>query len=181
MFADQSVPKFCCDLPSQWTMGPNPWIGLSADEFKGALRWVTGSPQRPVDYRCPFCRKPADKVGMHAVSCPISGAAAREHYVVRDLHAHLWREAGCTTEKERSLAAFPGLRPADILVHNLFPSRPAAIDFTLWTRLQDNVDELDQAVRYKRRQYTAPCESEGWLFKPWGLTPTAACTPGHAP
>ena len=33
---------------------------------------------------------------------------------------------------------------------------------------QDNVDELDQAVRYKRRQYTAPCESEGWLFKPWG-------------
>ena len=132
-------------------MGLNPWTGLSADEFKSALRWVTGSPQRPVDYRCSFCRKPADKMGVRAISCPISGAAAREHYVVKDLRARLWREAGCTTDKERSPAAFPGLRPADILVHNLFPSRPAAIDFTLWTRLQDNADELDQAVRYKRR------------------------------
>ena len=87
-------------------------------------------------------------------------------------------EAGCTTEKERSPAAFPGLRPADILVHNLFLSRPAAINFKLWTRLQDNVDELDQAVRYKRRQYTAPCESEGWLFKPWGADTHGGLHPG---
>jgi len=92
---------------------------------------------------------------------PNFGGCSERALVIRDLHADLWREAGCAPEKERSPAAFPGLRPADILVHNLFPSRPTAIDFTLWTRLQFTVDELDQAVRYKRRQYTAPCETEG--------------------
>ena len=151
-----------------WTTGPNPWINLSCVEFRSALRWITLTPQRPAEYCCPFCRKPANMMGLHAVSCTVSGAAARGHYVVRDLHRLLWREAGFATEKERSPSAFPALRPADILIHNLFPARPAAVDFTIWTRRQDNVDELDEAVRHKRRMYSAPCESEGWVFKPWG-------------
>ena len=109
----------------------------------------------------------ADMLGPIPSPCTISGAAARVHYVVRDLHRLLWRDSGFVAEKKLSPSAFPSLRPADILVHNLFPARPGAIHFTIWTRLQDTVDELEQAV-HKRRMYTAACESEGWLFKPWG-------------
>ena len=162
----------------QWTMGPNPWIRLTADEFRCALRWVTGTPMRPGEYRCPYCGKQADNMGVHAVSCTISGAAARGHYLVRDLHALLWQEAGLKVEKERSPLAHPNLRPADLLIHHLLPDGPTAMDFTLWTRLHDLYDELDQAVRNKRRVYKGPCEEEGWVFRAWGADTYGGLHPG---
>jgi hypothetical protein len=79
-------------------------------------------------------------------------------------------------EKEQSPSAQPGLRPADILI--LFPAGPAAIDFTVWTRLHDSFDELDKAVRDKRRVYGAVCTDEGWLFKPWGADTYGGLHPG---
>ena len=59
----------------QWTMGPNPWIRLTADEFRCALRWVTGTPMRPGEYRCPYCGKQADNMGAYAVACLVGSSS----------------------------------------------------------------------------------------------------------
>jgi len=159
-----------------WTQGPNPWFTLTPEEVRYALRWCLGVPLYQAAYTCRFCGRAADAGGLHATACLATGAAARGHTVVKWVLGSVYRAAGGHVEFERSTAAHPERRPADLLVCGVSP-RPLAIDVTVWSRFADGTDPLDKVVADKVTTSAAICKREGWAFRPWAADVYGAVHP----
>ena len=99
---------------------------------KGPSNLVLGIPLRLASYACPDCGRPADKQGIHAVTCTRSGWIGRGHTILRDTLAEILRRAGLTVSLEQSPMGHADTRPADILVHD-WQGRPLALDVTVVT------------------------------------------------
>ena len=165
---------------TDWLTRVSPWFSLTPAEYRAALRWVLAVPVCTGPYTCPWCGCEADPLGIHAVSCSVTGAAGRGHSVVKFLLANLYRAAHCGSVDLEQGPAGSAKRPADLLVTGA-GVRPLALDVTVWTRLPGATDTLDAVVNRKLERGKAECNAAGWRLRIWAADTYGAVHPATRP
>ena len=113
---------------TSWTSGFSPWYTLSNDAARHGMKWILGLSVNNASYKCNWCGKDADREGLHAVTCQLSGAIGRGHTVLKNVVYKIAVDAGLETELEAHLPNDPHNIPADVLVRNwLGRSQPYGI------------------------------------------------------
>lgn len=162
-----------------WLNGvPSATLGLHLQdqEFRCCLRYWLGVPQYSSPYRCPECHNSADIYGDHQVGCGGNGDRIARHNSIRDIIFCAAQSAALAPTRER-----PGLisnslsRPADIFIPTWRHGRPAALDVTVISPLQQLTLEgaastpghaLQVGVQRKLACHLAACRSAGVEFIP---------------
>jgi len=116
---------------TSWTSGFSPWYTLSNDAARHGMKWILGLSVNNASYKCNWCGKDADREGLHAVTCQLSGAIGRGHTVLKNVVYKIAVDAGLETELEAHLPNDPHNIPADVLVRNWLGRSPLALDFTI--------------------------------------------------
>ena len=182
----QSLISLTAVHATTWTTGCNPWISMSSEEFRFALRWILGVQVSRNACWCTFCGARQDQFGRHAVTCLRTGAITHYHNVLRDTVQAILIAAGYTTLREQALPSSPSLRPADLLVLGWKAGKPLALDFTVITpalnetpgsEIRVAASLLDLACAAKVRRYRAACERDGWSFQPFAADVFGALHP----
>lgn len=161
----ERLDSVCTPHAADWLRGPGQWFSLTDEEARYGIRWVLGIPLVDEPYLCPWCERPADRLGLHAAACEASGAVARGHTAVKCVLADLYRAAGAHVDTEQG-PEDRNRRPADLLVSGPFP-KPWAIDNTIWSRHTDGPDPLDAVVQRKVAAGKRMCQRQGWTYRVW--------------
>ena len=69
------------------------------------MKWILGLSVNNASYKCNWCGKDADREGLHAVTCQLSGAIGRGHKVLKNVVYKIAVDAGLETELEARLPA----------------------------------------------------------------------------
>ena len=90
---------------------------------------------------CPACLRPSDTLGDHAMCCGTGGERIARHNHLRDAVFDTAVAAGLGPVKEGTFL-LPGCdrRPADVLLPNWAQGRDAALDVTVVTPLQQEIE-----------------------------------------
>jgi hypothetical protein len=98
---------------------PSPQLGLKLQgtEFHLASQVRLGRPVYPHGGRCPFCEKPSDDLGEHAISaCGFLGDRTRRHDTLRDALFAITQAAMLAPKKEEKNLLDDSSRPGDITI-----------------------------------------------------------------
>ena len=158
---------------------PLPSMGLAipAREFRVLLRHTLGLPIYSAPRSCPVCKSSLlDVWGSHSVVCSSGGDRIGRHNAVRDALFHIAGAASLSPILETG-HIIPGSqrRPGDITIPNWARGRPAAIDVTITSPLQQTTISgaaVEVGVAAHRReqakddQALGPCEASGVDFLP---------------
>ena len=158
---------------------PMPTMGLAipAREFRVLLRHTLGLPIYSAPRPCPTCNGAClDVWGIHSVACGSGGDRIGRHNAVRDALFHVAEAAALSPILEMG-HTIPNSqrRPGDITLPNWLRGRPAAIDVTVTSPLQNSTvtgAAIETGVAARRREQAKDdanveaCESTGSDFLP---------------
>ena len=106
-------------------------------EFRPCLQYWLGLRIAEEDYRCPACPAIADAYGDHQVGCGGNGDRIHRHDSLRDALFSAAQSAALAPRKEvPSLIPGSSSRPADVYLPNWKGGRPAALDVTVISTMQ---------------------------------------------
>ena len=162
-----------------WLNGvPSTALGLHLQdqEFRCCLRYWLGMPLHSTSYCCPECRSTADPFGDHQVGCGGNGDRIARHNAIRDVLFLAARSAALAPTREApSVVPDSHSRPADILLPTWSRGRPAALDVTVISPLQQQTlhaaastpgHALQVGVQRKLTAHLSACRSAGVDFIP---------------
>ena len=118
---------------------PSAHLGLHLNdrEFRCCLRYWLGVSLHSSSYICPECRGSADPFGDHQVGCGGNGDHIARYNAIRDVLFNAAQSAALAPTKEApNLVLDFSTRPADILLPNWCRGRPAALDVSVISPLQ---------------------------------------------
>ena len=162
-----------------WLNGvPSTALGLHLQdqEFRCCLRYWLGVPLHSTRYYCPECRSTAYPFGDHQVGCGGNGDRIARHNAIHDVLFLAARSAALAPTREApSVLPDSQSRPADILLPTCSRGRPAALDFTVISPLQQQTlhaaastpgHALQVGVQCKLTAHLSACRSAGVEFIP---------------
>ena len=148
-------------------------------EFRASLQYWLGLRIYEEEYSCPVCKKSADAFGDHQVGCGGNGDRIFRHNAIRDVVFSAAQSAALCPRKEMpSLIPGSRSRPADVYVPLWVGHRPAAMDVTVISPLQQLTlsgassiagHALQVAEERKRTAYAELCHPLGIDFVPLAL------------
>ena len=125
---------------------------------------------------CPFCSRPADVFGDHALACGGNTERISRHNALRDVIFSAAQAAALSPRREVPFLVPDSLsRPADVFLPSWQQGRPAALDVTVISPLQSQVilqaasvqgSALSIAEQRKRTVHLVDCQSVGVSFLP---------------
>lgn len=128
---------------------------------------------------CPFCSRPADVYGDHALACGGSSERVSRHNALRDVIFSAAQAAALSPRREIPYLVPDSLsRPADVFLPSWLHGRPAALDVTVVSPLQAQVIQqaasvqgsaLSVAEQRKRSVHLADCQRVGVSFLPMAV------------
>ena len=160
---------------------PSPNIGLHLldCEFRLCLRYWLGVQLSSDTTDCPFCSRPADVYGDHALACGGSSERVSRHNALRDVIFSAAQAAALSPRREIPYLVPDSLsRPADVFLPSWLHGRPAALDVTVVSPLQAQVIQqaasvqgsaLSVAEQRKRSVHLADCQRVGVSFLPMAV------------
>ena len=148
-------------------------------EFRSSLQYWLGLKMYEEEYSCPVYKKTADAFGDHQVGCGGNGDRIFRHNAIRDAVFSAAQSAALCPHKEMP-SLIPGSRshPADIYVPLWVGHRPAAMDVTVISPLQQLTlsgassiagHALQVREVRKRTAYADLCHSSGIDFVPLAI------------
>ena len=159
-------------------MIPSPALGLHFldHEFRCCLRYWLGLQLSSSEYDCPGCSKVCDPYGDHAVSCGGNGDRIMRHNSLREFLFLAAQAAALAPRREvPSLVPDSCSRPADVYLPSWTRGRPAAVDVTVISPLQQltlSETSINQgsallvAEQRKRACHLTECQRVGVTFIP---------------
>ena len=118
---------------------PSSALGLHIHdrEFRMCLQYWLGLPMFADESPCPVCHLPADRFGDHQVGCGGNSDRIYRHNAVRDVLFSAAQSAALSPRQEAP-CLIPGSqsRPADVFLPTWSRGRPAALDITVISPLQ---------------------------------------------
>ena len=157
---------------------PSAQLGLHLHDrdFRCCLRYWLGVPIYSGAYTCPACHHLADPYGDHQVGCGGNNDRIARHNAIRDVLFSTAQAAALAPTKEApSLVPGSNSRPADILLPVWQQGRPAALDVSVISPLQQlTITEaattpghaLTVGVRRKLASNLPACRAAGVDFFP---------------
>ena len=157
---------------------PSPALGLHMfdHEFRPCLRYWLGLPLFPADSKCSICHSPADRFGDHHVGCGGNSDRIHRHNSIRDAIFSAAQTAALAPRRELPhLIPNRQSRPADIFLPSWDRGRPAALDISVISTLQNLTVQraastpghaLQVGELRKRTLHDAPCAAVGVSFLP---------------
>ena len=165
-------------------------LHLQDQEFCCCLRYWLGVPLHSTSYCCPECHSTADPFGDHQVGCGGNGDRIACHNAIRDVLFLAAQSAALAPTREApSVVPDSQSRPADILLPTWSRGRPAALDVTVISPLQQQTlhaaastpgHALQVGVQRKLTAHLSACRSAGVEFIPIVLE-TGRIGRGHHP
>ena len=113
---------------------PSPNLGLHLldCEFRLCLRYWLGVQLASDTVDCPFCSRPADIFGDHALACGGNTERISRHNALRDVIFSAAQAAALSPHREVPFLVPDSLsRPADVFLPSWHQGRPAALDVTV--------------------------------------------------
>ena len=117
---------------------PSPNLGLHLldCEFRLCLRYWLGVQLASDTIDCPFCSRPADVLGDHALACGGNTERISRHNALRDVVFSAAQAAALSPRREVPFLVPDSLsRPADVFLPSWHQGRPAALDTTVISSL----------------------------------------------
>jgi hypothetical protein len=157
---------------------PSPAFGLHLKdlEFRLCLRYWLGIPIFPENSLCGVCHSPGDVYGDHHVGCGGNGDRILRHDMLREVLFSVAQSAAlCPRREVSSLITGSCSRPADIFLPHWVGGKPAALDVSVISPLQNltvnsspSVQGFALAVGEARKVATHQdvCRAEGITFIP---------------
>jgi hypothetical protein len=155
---------------------PDPTRGqyLEPGIFRSYVRFVLGD----VDHAglpCSRCGAAMDRLGAHAVHCPVGRNRTKKHNEVVHIAGDHLNAGEYSVARDAAIDPLVPLRPADLLVPRFVEGREAAMDITIISPLQhslvDKAAEDKNAVfaegeKRKEKKYAALCATRDVVFIP---------------
>ena len=145
---------------------------MSSRNWSLLLRFRLGMSLADTDFgNCPGCNTSMNSSGDHVLCCSSLGIYSR-HNAIRNEFATICTELHLTAQLEQGLA--DGSRPADVLVHGLYPE-PLAVDFSVTHSLQSSIQLAEvqsgkaatKVEKDKIKEMLIACRRRGWQFRPF--------------
>ena len=162
-----------------WLNGvPSTALGLHLQDqdFRCCLQYWLGVPLHSTSYCCPECRSTAGPFGDHQVGCGGNGDRIARHNAICDVLFLAARSAALAPTREApSVVPDSQSRLADILLPTWSRGRPAALDVTVISPLQQQTlhaaastpgHALQVGVQRKLTAHLSACHSAGVKFIP---------------
>jgi hypothetical protein len=157
---------------------PSPSLGLHMQdlEFRLCLRYWLGVQIFPDDSTCSICQSVCDSFGDHHVGCGGNGDRILRHNALRDILFSTTQSAALAPRKEvPSLISGRCSKPADILLPHWTGGKPAALDVSVISPLQNLTVNSSASIQgyalsvgeaRKMSVHLDACLSEGISFIP---------------
>ena len=153
---------------------PSPALGLRLQdkEFRLCLKYWLGLPLYEDYSICSECLRPADPFGDHQMGCGGNGDRIHRHDSIRDV---LFAAALAPRKEVPALISGSGCRPADVYLPNWLGGRPAALDVSVISPLQQRTlfeaantpgHAVQVGINRKMTSHSSACQSVGVNFIP---------------